>query len=67
MFVHLTMEEATMLRIPLTALAIGLLGLLLAGCVVEERPPGPPPTPGWHWVPGHYGPYGGWQPGHWVP
>jgi len=21
---------------------------------------------GYHWVPGYYGPYGNWHPGHWV-
>jgi hypothetical protein len=27
----------------------------------------PDPRPGYHWVPGHYDPYGRWVPGHWVP
>jgi hypothetical protein len=27
----------------------------------------PDPRPGWHWVPGHYGPYGRWIPGYWEP
>jgi hypothetical protein len=34
----------------------------LAGCVVV---PGPRPYAAAHWVPGHYGPYGGWVRGHW--
>lgn len=36
----------------------------LAGCVVA--PAGPRhPYAGAYWVPGHYGPYGAWHPGHW--
>lgn len=35
-----------------------LLALTLSGCYV-----GPAPGP-CYWVPGHYGPYGGWHPGH---
>lgn len=34
-----------------------LVATTLAGCVVA-------PAPGCYWVPGHYGPYGGWHPGH---
>jgi len=32
----------------------------LAGCIIA-------PGPGYHrhWVPGYYGPYGGWHRGHW--
>ena len=45
----------------------------LSGCTtyVQGPPPGqavvvgPAPYPGAVWVPGHYGPYGGWHPGHW--
>lgn len=42
--------------------------LALGGCVVA---PGPGPAevvracpPPYHWIPGHYGPYGGFHPGH---
>jgi len=35
-----------------------LLALTLSGCYVA---PGPGAC---YWVPGHYGPYGGWHPGH---
>ena len=52
----------TRLAIRLAA-ALGL-ALALGACVVEEVP-GPAPYPGYHWVPGHYGPYGGWVRGHW--
>jgi hypothetical protein len=36
----------------------------VAGCVVA--PVGPGPYSGAYWVPGHFGPYGGWHPGHWA-
>lgn len=43
---------------------------LLSGCTTYVRTPpvevvGPSPYAGAVWVPGHYGPYGGWHPGHW--
>ncbi len=37
-----------------------LCAVVLSGCVVE---PGPYRA---YWVPAHYGPYGGWHPGHWA-
>lgn len=37
----------------------------LAGCVVYPAH-GPVPYAGAYWVPGHYGPNGGWHPGHWA-
>lgn len=41
------------------ALALVASAVSLSACVVE----GPRP-PGCYWVPGHYGPEGGWHPGH---
>lgn len=41
----------------------------LAGCVVAPVGPvarGPVPYAGAYWVPGHFGPYGAWHPGHWA-
>jgi hypothetical protein len=42
----------------------------LAGCVVAPVGPvvvhGPAPYAGAYWVPGHFGPYGYWHPGHWA-
>lgn len=35
-----------------------LVAVMLSGCVVG------PAGPGCYWVPGHYGPYGRWHPGH---
>jgi len=46
----------------LALMLCGLMATSLAGCVVY---PGHQPYGGAHWVPGHYGPYGGWHPGHW--
>ena len=45
-------------------LAIMFLALAapLAACVVVEPPR---PRHAAVWVPGHYGPGGGWIPGHW--
>ena len=40
-----------------------LMAASLAGCVVY--PGSGRPYAGAYWVPGHYGPYGGWHPGHW--
>ena len=40
-----------------------LLGLSLNACIVETR--GPRGGCRGERVPGHYGPYGGWHPGHW--
>jgi hypothetical protein len=42
-------------------LVLVLLGLVapVAGCVVV-----PVQRAGCHWVPAHFGPYGGWRPGH---
>jgi hypothetical protein len=37
--------------------------IALSACVVAPGP-GRPRCPGW--VPGHYGPEGGWHPGHCV-
>lgn len=37
-----------------------LLTSLLSSCA-------PPPPGGSVWIPGHYGPYGGWHPGHYRP
>jgi hypothetical protein len=51
-----------MKRLCLVLLLVGTLPL--AGCVVA--PVGPAPHAGLHWVPGHYGAYGGWHPGHWA-
>jgi hypothetical protein len=46
----------------MTCLLLGaLIALPLAGCVVYP----PRPNPHAYWVPGHYGPYGGWHRGHW--
>ena len=50
-----------MRRLTIIVLAL-LLAMPIAGCVVEERPP---PHPGAVWVPGYWGPYGHWHPGHW--
>ena len=44
-------------------LVLLLCATALTGCVVE---PGPYRAYGAYWVPGHYGPYGGWHPGHWA-
>jgi hypothetical protein len=42
-------------------LLLAAIALPLTSCVVApERP-----YPGAYWVPGHYGPEGGWHPGHW--
>jgi hypothetical protein len=49
-------------RLKLLLLAFAL-AVPLAGCVVYQ---GPPPRAGAVWVPGHYGPYGGWVRGHWT-
>jgi len=50
---------------------VALLGAGLAGCAVYPAAvvarPGPPAIAGGHWVPGHFGPWGGWRPGHWAP
>ena len=46
------------------ALMLISLGSLLTGCVAE---PAPVARPGYIGVRGHYGPYGGWRPGHWEP
>lgn len=43
-------------------LLCALMATSLVGCTVYAQPGGPY---GAHWVPGHYGPYGGWHPGHW--
>ena len=46
---------------------LALTAMPLAGCYVTPAP-GPvvyAPAPGPVWIPGHYGPYGGWIPGHW--
>ncbi len=50
----------------LRLLALCAAGLALSGCYVA-----PPPGPGYrgcpypyHWIPGHYGVYGRWHPGH---
>ncbi len=45
----------------LLILALLAAGLPLTGCVVA---PAPAPYHA-HWVPGYYGPYGGYHPGHW--
>jgi len=43
----------------------------LSGCTTYVQASAHPeivgvaPYPGAVWVPGHYGPYGGWHPGHW--
>jgi hypothetical protein len=42
-----------------------LMAASLTGCVVEEHGPSHPPPPHNYWVPGHYGPNGGWHEGHW--
>ena len=42
------------------ALAMVTTTIALSGCVVA----GPGPGRGCPWVPGHYGPEGGWHPGH---
>jgi hypothetical protein len=36
--------------------------IALSACVVAPAP-GYAGGPGCHWVPGHYGPWGGWHPG----
>lgn len=47
----------------LMILALLTVGLApLTGCVVA---PAPGPAYHAHWVPGYYGPYGGYHPGHW--
>ena len=51
-------------------LAVAVLAPMLSGCTTYVRTgpryaPPPPPYAGAVWVPGHYGPYGGWNPGHW--
>lgn len=44
---------------PIALLVVStLLAGMLGGCVVQ-------PVPTAQWVPAHYGPYGGWIPGHW--
>jgi hypothetical protein len=40
-------------------LAMVTTAIALSGCVVAG-----PGRPGCPWVPGHYGPEGGWHPGH---
>jgi hypothetical protein len=58
-----SIQETKMRKI----LAVGLLLMAaapLAGCYVYA--PGPVPYSGAYWVPGHYGPYGGWIRGHWA-
>lgn len=46
----------------MTRLVLILAVAPLAGCVVYADHPHHPHA---YWVPGHYGPYGGWNPGHW--
>jgi hypothetical protein len=52
----------------LRTLAVAVLAAAaLSGCVVEERTYARP-APRCReavWVEGHYGPRGGWHPGHW--
>jgi hypothetical protein len=48
-----------MIRKITLALALMTTAAALSACVVA-----PPPRPGCYWVPGHYGPEGGWHPGH---
>ncbi len=46
---------------------LALMAVPLTGCYVEPAP-GPvvyAPAPHAVWIPGHYGPYGGWIAGHW--
>jgi hypothetical protein len=50
-------------RLMAVLLLVSLAGSL-AACIVEPEPVG---RPGYHWVRGFYGPYGGWHPGHWEP
>jgi hypothetical protein len=50
--------------------AVIILVPFLSGCTTYVQAPraevvGVAPYPGAVWVPGHYGPYGGWHPGHW--
>jgi hypothetical protein len=48
-----------MLRKTILLVALLSTAVALSACVVEE-----PRRPGCAWVLGHYGPYGGWHPGH---
>jgi hypothetical protein len=53
-----------MIRHLVAVLLLVSLAGSLAACIVEPEPVG---HPGYHWVRGFYGPYGGWHPGHWEP
>ena len=44
------------------AIVLVVLSLFSLSACVEEVPVGPG---GSAWIPGHYGPYGNWHPGHW--
>jgi len=50
-----------MLKRAMLALLLLSTALPLTGCVVEAGRPYPAAV----WVPGHFGPYGGWHPGYW--
>ena len=52
--------EVVMKKLMILALLAASLAPL-TGCVVA---PAPHPYHA-HWVPGYYGPYGGYHPGHW--
>jgi hypothetical protein len=45
-----------------SVLTVMAMSLALSACVVAG--PGPGRCGGAGWVPGHYGPEGGWHPGH---
>ena len=47
-----------------TLLLLALVAASLTSCVVYPAP-GPRPHAAGYWVPAHYGPYGGYYPGHW--
>jgi hypothetical protein len=62
--------EGNMKKVICFIVAAVVLTPLLSGCATYVRPgpvivAGPPPYAGAVWIPGHYGPYGGWHPGHW--
>jgi hypothetical protein len=59
MLLYRTMEVVMKKLMILALLAAGLAPL--TGCIVAPAP-GPYHA---HWVPGYYGPYGGYHPGHW--
>jgi hypothetical protein len=50
-----------MIRKIALALALMTTAASLSACVVAGPGYG---RPGCYWVPGHYGPEGGWHPGH---